>query len=216
MTDFFEERNEKLAQKLIESFKKRHFEAFYCKSREDALKKALELIPADDLISFGGSMSLGEIGIIDYLKTNRYNIIDSYDGKTPQEKKELSRKALLSDTFLMSSNAISEDGQLVNVDGVGNRIAALAFGPSNVIIIAGMNKVVKTLEDAVERARTIAAPVNMQRIASMIERQTPCVLTGSCANCLSKDSICSQIIITRLCAPEGRIKVILVGENLGY
>ncbi len=216
MTDFFKQRNEKLGQKVVEALQKRHFEAYFCKSKEDALKQALELIPHNHTISWGGSMSISEIGLTSALKSNNYNIIDRDSAKNPEEKKELTRNALFADTFLLSANAISEDGQLVNIDGTGNRIAALAFGPSNVIVIAGMNKVVKTLDDAVERARTIAAPVNMQRIASMIERKTPCAINGSCANCTSEDSICSHIIITRLCSPKNRIKVILVGENLGY
>ena len=116
----------------------------------------------------------------------------------------------------MSSNAITEDGQLVNIDGLGNRLAALLYGPKSVIVIAGMNKVAKTLDDAIQRARTVAAPVNMQRIALLMDRKTPCVSTGSCADCKSPDSICSQIVITRLCAPQGRIKVILVNESLGF
>ena len=216
MVDFFKQRNEKLATKVLESFQKRHFEAYYCPTKQDALNQAMNLIPKEDTVSWGGSMSIAEIGLIDALKSNGYKTIDRDSAKTPEEKKELTKKALLADTFLLSANAISEDGQLVNVDGTGNRIAALAFGPSNVIVIAGMNKVVKSLDDALQRARTVAAPVNMQRIASMFERNTPCVHTGSCANCTSQDSICSHIIITRLCSPKNRIKVILVGENLGY
>ena len=216
MTDFFKQRNEKLGQKVVEALQKRHFEAYFCKSKEDALKQALELIPHNHTISWGGSMSISEIGLTSALKSNNYNIIDRDSAKNPEEKKELTRNALFADTFLLSANAISEDGQLVNIDGTGNRIAALAFGPSNVIVIAGMNKVVKTLDDAVERARTIAAPVNMQRINAMAEKETPCVYSGACADCLSADSICSQIVITRLCKPAEKITVLLVNEELGY
>ena len=122
------------------------------------------------------------------------------------------RKALLCDTFLMSSNAISEDAQLVNIDGNGNRVAAMIYGPKNVIIIAGMNKVVKTLDDAYARARNIAAPSVVQRFPNA---KTPCNQTGSCHDCLSSDSCCAYIVTTRICRPAKKIKVIQVGENLG-
>jgi hypothetical protein len=122
------------------------------------------------------------------------------------------RKILLCDTFLCSSNAISEDGQLVNIDGNGNRVAAMIFGPRQVILVAGMNKVAKTLEDAYTRARTVAAPLATQRFP---QRKLPCLETGSCANCTAPDSACTFIVATRLCNPAGRIKVILVGKDLG-
>jgi L-lactate utilization protein LutB len=122
------------------------------------------------------------------------------------------RQALLCDTYLTSSNAISEDGQLVNIDGNGNRVSAMIFGPRQVIVIAGMNKVVKTAEDAMVRARTIAAPLNMQRFP---QAETPCQETGACGNCVSAGCICNYLVITRACKPPGRIKVILVGEDLG-
>jgi hypothetical protein len=121
-------------------------------------------------------------------------------------------QALLCGTFLCSSNAISEDGQLVNIDGNGNRVAAMIFGPRQVIVIAGMNKIAKTLEDAAGRARTVASPLTTQRFPTI---NTPCQETGSCADCLVADSICSFIVRTRICKPAGRIKVILVGKDLG-
>ena len=116
------------------------------------------------------------------------------------------------DTYLTGANAISEDGEIVNVDGNGNRVAAMTFGPKSVIVACGMNKVVKTAEDATSRARNTAAPVNAQRF----DIRTPCKTTGSCADCKSTDSICSYIVRTRLCKPAGRIKVVLVGEALGF
>lgn len=121
------------------------------------------------------------------------------------------RKALTCDTFLMSSNAISEDGQLVNIDGNGNRVAALCFGPRRVIVVAGMNKVVGTLDDAIARARHIAAPANLQRF----DVKTPCSTTGCCADCVSPQCSCAQIVVTRFSMNPNRIKVVLVGENLG-
>ena len=129
---------------------------------------------------------------------------------------QILRQALLCDTYLMGTNAITNDGELVNVDCIGNRVGALMFGPKSVIVIAGMNKVTDNIDVAIKRARNYAAPVNMQRIAEKNTRQTPCCKTGECHNCISKDSICSNIVITRLCNPQNRIKVILVGENLGF
>lgn len=213
---YLKERNEKLAKKVIAALEKRHFNAFYCENETDALNKILELVSKEETISWGGSVTLEQTGITKYLEQNGYNVINRDNARTPEEKAELTRKGLLCDTFLMSTNALSEDGQLVNVDGTGNRVAALCFGPKRVIVVAGMNKVAKTLEDALTRARTVAAPVNMQRIKDMSERQTPCVHTGSCADCLCDDSICCQVVTTRLSKPAGKINVILVNKELGY
>ena len=132
---------------------------------------------------------------------------------TPEEKTELMRQALLCDTYLMSSNAISSDGQLVNIDGNGNRCAALIYGPKQVLVVAGLNKVTGSLEAAMDRARNVAAPINAKRFAGL---QTPCYKAGLCGDCLSADCICSQIVITRTSRNKGRIKVILVGESLGF
>ena len=124
---------------------------------------------------------------------------------------DMLRQALTCDTFLMSSNAISEDGQLVNIDGMGNRVAALCFGPKQVIVVAGMNKVAGDLDSAMSRARHIAAPANVQRF----DVKTPCAVTGQCGNCTSPDCCCAQIVTTRFSKIPGRIKVVLVGEVLG-
>ncbi len=215
-SQFIKERNKKLAEKVVSALNKRHFDAFYCEDKNEALYKILEFISKDDVISWGGSMSINEIGLVDYLESNGYKTINRDKAKDPQEKLKCAIDSFSSDIFLMSANAISEDGQLVNIDGLGNRLAALCFGPKNVFVVAGMNKVSKTIEDAYQRARTYAAPCNMQRINSLAAKNTPCVKTGSCADCLSEDSICAQILTTRLCKPNGRIKVFLVNENLGY
>ena len=130
-----------------------------------------------------------------------------------KKSQELMRQALTCGTFIMSSNAISADGQLVNIDGTGNRVAALCFGPEQVIVVAGMNKVAGDLEGAMRRAREVAAAVNAQRFAGL---KTPCSVTGLCADCTGPDSICCQIVTTRICRPAGRIKVVLVGEELGF
>jgi L-lactate utilization protein LutB len=142
-----------------------------------------------------------------------YRLINRDAAKTPEEKADLQRQALLCDTFLSGTNALTEDGVLVNIDGNGNRVAAMCYGPRQVIIVTGINKVVKSLDDAVARARNLAAPLNAARFPSL---KTPCAANGACGNCRGADSICSQILVTRLCKPTGRIKVILIGEPLGF
>lgn len=211
---FVYERNQKLAKKTVINLQKRFFNAYYADTKEDAMQKAIELIPKTDVVAWGGSASATDL--IDYIKNNGYSLINRDEAKTPEEKTELTKKSLLCDTYIMGTNAISEDGQLVNIDATGNRVAALIYGPKSVIIISSVKKIMPTLEDAIKRARTVAAPINMQRISKISERNTPCLISGTCANCTSKDSICSQIVITRLCKPQGRIKIILTADDIGF
>lgn len=154
-------------------------------------------------------MSAQQIGLLDAVNAGEYNAIDRDKAPTPQAREEAMRSCLLADVFITGTNAMSVDGQLVNIDGNGNRVAAIVYGPRSVVVIAGMNKVTDTLEAAVSRARTVAAPMNKQRFPL----KTPCEVTGICGNC--KEGICNQLLITRNCKPAGRIKVILVGEVLG-
>jgi len=205
-------RNQKLGAQLVQALKSRFFDAWYVDDSAAALEKIVPLIPRDHVVSWGGSQTLDEIGIKEKLEREGYKLVDRDKAPSREERVEVMRQALLCDTFLTGCNAISEDGQLVNIDGFGNRVAAMIFGPRQVIVIAGMNKIAKTLDDALVRARTIAAPRNTQRFPS---NKTPCNETGSCANCKSPDSVCSFIVTTRLCKPAGRIKVILIGEDLG-
>ena len=205
-------RNEKLGAGLIKALSLRHFDAYYCASSSEAAEKILSLIPKTDVVSWGGSVTMEALGVIDRVKKGGWRVIDRSTAQSQEEKIEIMRRALLCDTYLTGANAISEDGEIVNVDGNGNRVAAMTFGPKSVIVACGMNKVVKTAEDAISRARNTAAPVNAQRF----DIRTPCKTTGSCADCKSTDSICSYIVRTRLCKPAGRIKVVLVGEALGF
>lgn len=202
---------DKKGPKVAENFNKRGFEAYYCPTKEEALKKAVSLIPESHVVSWGGSVSIDEIGLRPYVLEHR-QVIDRETAKTPAEKQDIMRSALTCDTFIMGTNAATEDGQLYNIDGNGNRVAALIFGPKQVVVIVGMNKVEPTLEAAITRARTVASPINMQRFS----KKTPCAVTSMCADCNSPDSICNQMVRTRRCAPAGRIKVILVGENVGF
>ena len=197
--------------KTVEAMKKRHFDAYYCSTAAEAVKKALELIPKTDSVSWGGVMTVDELGLKQRLAQEGYTLIDRDTAKDPVEKQALMHQALSCGTFLMSSNAISKDGQLVNIDGMGNRVAAMCYGPRQVVVIAGMNKVLGTLDDAIARARNIAAPANAQRFGI----KTPCGLTGQCGDCTSPDCICSYVVVTRNSMVHERIKVILVGEDLG-
>lgn len=197
---------------LVKNLQKRHFEAYYCQTKEAALEKALELIPEGATVGWGGAYSAIQIGLIQALNGGSYNTIDRDKCPTPEEKQQAARDCLSADFFLTGANGLSLDGQMVNIDGNGNRVGAIIFGPKNVLVIAGMNKVCDNLEAAVQRARTVAAPMNQQRF----QGKTPCTVTGTCADCLSESCICNQIVITRNCRPAGRIKFILVGEDLGF
>ena len=197
---------------LVKALEKRHFEAYYCSTAEEAVEKVLSLIPAGDVVSWGGVATVDQLGIKDRLRQRNQPVIDRDTAKTQDERVSMLHQALGCDTFLMSSNAISEDGQLVNIDGTGNRVAALCYGPRQVIVVAGMNKVAGDLDSAMARARHIAAPANAQRF----DGKSPCRITGQCADCTSPDCICAQMVITRFCNPAGRIKVVLVGEELGF
>ena len=203
---------QKRGQILLKNLKKRRFDAYYCDTKEDALAKALELIPEESTVGWGGVMSAHQIGLIRAVNEGNYHAIDRDKCSTAQEKLNAARACLDADYFLMSANALSMDGQMVNIDGNGNRVAALIYGPKNVLIIAGMNKVCDTIEAAVQRARTVAAPMNQQRI----QGKTPCITTAVCADCQSEECICNHIVITRGSRHPGRIKFIIVGEDLGF
>ena len=210
MSDIKKSYYEKRGKILVKNLKSRHFDAYYCATKEDALAKALELIPEGSTVGWGGVMSAHEIGLVKALNEGNYNAIDR-DKLPPEQRAEAAAKSMFADFFLTSANGLSLDGEMVNIDGLGNRVAAIIYGPKNVLVIAGMNKVCDTLEDAITRARTVAAPMNQQRFTS----PNPCGVTGTCADCKSETCICNHIVITRHCRPVGRIKFILVGEDLG-
>lgn len=199
----------KRAQTLVKNLKSRHFGAIYCKTAEEALEKALELIPEGASVGWGGATSAQQIGLLDAVHDSKYRCIDR---DTAPDRAQAMRDCLHADVFITGANAISLDGQMVNIDGIGNRLAAICYGPKSIIVIAGMNKVCDTLEAAVTRARTVAAPVNKQRFPG----ETPCLVTGSCGDCRSENCICNEILVTRNCRPAGRIQFVLVGEELGF
>ena len=211
MTQMHKEYYAKRGQVLVKNLKSRHFDAYYCDTKEEALEKALELIPQGATVGWGGVMSAHQIGLVEALNAGDYRAIDRDKCLTPEEKLQAAKDSMFADVFLTGANGLSLDGEMVNIDGTGNRVAAIVYGPKEVLVIAGMNKVSDTLEDAITRARTVAAPLNQQRFGL----NNPCTVTGTCADCKSETCICNQILITRNSKPAGRIKVILVGEDLG-
>ena len=212
MSDVIAKRNALAAQRVIRMLQARHHEAYYALDRAEALKIALSLIPEGGTVGWGGSLSVEQIGLKDAVRAGNYRAIDRDRAATPEEKAALERQAFFADAYLMGTNALTEDGQLVNIDGRGNRVAALCYGPERVIVIAGINKLAADLESAISRARHTAAPINAQRFPG----KTPCCERGICGDCHADDCICSQIVITRGSMTPGRIKVILVGEALGF
>lgn len=204
---------ENQAQSIISKLKARKMEGYYCDNLEDVKQKVLELIgDAGKSIGYGGSMTIDDSDLKEQIAAAGHFIINREEmGKTPEGVKECNARLVNADTFLMSTNAITLDGELINIDGRGNRVSFMIYGPDQVIIIAGMNKVVSNVEDGIRRVRNFATPPNTVRLNC----DTPCAKTGQCANCLA-DSICCQVVITRVSRFPGRIKVILVGEELGY
>ena len=200
-------RNELLANTVIKGLKSRNMSGYYAADKEEALKLALELIPEGSTIAMGGCMSAHEIGLISALEEGNYHYIDR-DKLDP-------RAGLLAaydaDVFLTSANAITDDGILVNIDGNANRVSCIAQGPKKVVFIVGMNKVCSDLDNAMKRARNVAAPANAQRF----DIKTPCKETGKCFDCKSPDTICCQFLITRYSRHQDRIHVILVNDVLG-
>lgn len=212
MTEHEITRNRLRGEQVVEALKKRNFDACYVKTKEEALRKALEWIPEGSSVGWGGSSSIAEIGLQDAIRQGNYVAIDRDTAQTPEEREQIMHDVLNADFFLCSANAISEDGIMVNIDGHANRLAAMCYGPSHVLYIIGMNKVVASAQDAYRRARHEAAPINAMRF----ELNTPCRATGCCYDCQSPDTICCQILITRHSQIPGRGMVILVGEPLGF
>ena len=205
-------RNERLAAKLIKNLERRHFEAHYCHTAEDIIAKVKSIIPEGSSITWGGSMSIRDIGLTQVLKDGNYVVYDRDDVTTAEEKLAVYRKAFEVDYYLASTNAISEDGVLVNIDGNGNRVAAITWGPKHVIFVVGLNKVAQDVGAALQRARSTASPIN----AARFDIDTPCQKDGMCHNCNSPQSICNYIHFLRNSHPEKRHIVILTDLTLGY
>lgn len=212
MNENIVKRNELLAQKVIKGLESRNMSGYYAASKEEALKKALEIIPEGSSVTMGGAMSAYEIGLVDAIKAGNYRFIDRENAKTPEEKRKAMLEGYDADFFLSSANAMTDDGVLVNIDGNSNRVSMIAQGPKKVLFIIGMNKVTSDIDSAMKRARNVAAPINAQRFGL----STPCSKLGTCMNCKSPDTICCQFLITRFSRHTDRIHVILVNDDLGF
>lgn len=198
---------------MVKAMQRRHFDAYYCATASEAKAKVNELIPDGASVTWGGTMTVRDIDIPKMLQERgTLKVWDRDKVETPEEKQEMYLRAFQADYYLSSANAITEDGVIVNIDGNGNRVAAITWGPQHVIFVVGMNKVAQDPEAALKRARSTAAPIN----AARFDIQTPCQLDGQCHNCNSPQSICNYIHFLRNSSKPGRIIVILVGENLGY
>lgn len=209
-----EKRNALLAEKLVGNLKQRHYEAFFCPTAQEAVEKITGMIPEGSSVTWGGSMTIRDMGLTKALHNKEgLDIWDRDLASSREEAQEIYRRAFYADYYLSSVNAMSEDGEIVNIDGNGNRVAAITFGPKRVILVVGINKVAQNLDAAISRARSLAAPVNMMRFANL---NTPCKHDGMCHDCKSPDSICNYIQIMRNSHPVGRHIVVIVGEELGY
>ena len=208
-----ETRNKLLGEKLIKNLNRRHIEAHYCPTSQEAVDKVLELIADGSSVTWGGSMTVRDMGIPKALKERgNLEVLDRDVVEGAEEKQQMYLRAFTADVYLSSANAISEDGVIVNVDGNGNRVAAITWGPKKIIFIIGLNKVAQNVEAAIARARSTASPINAQRF----DINTPCKVDGVCHNCNSAESICSYIHLLRNSRTAGRHVVVLVGEDLGY
>ncbi|MCP4119977.1 MAG: lactate utilization protein [Desulfobacteraceae bacterium] len=200
-----------------EALEKNNFEVFLADTRDDAKKIALEeIIPGLNVksVSWGGSMSFVSTGLFHALNSDEnLTVLNTFDKSiAPEEQMELRRQSLLVDLFVTGTNAVTEEGQLVNLDMIGNRTGGITFGPKHVIIIVGRNKICHDLGEAMDRVKNLAAPINVMSL----DKNAPCKETGFCHDCHGPDRICNTWTITEKCFPKKRVKIIIVNEDLGF
>ena len=204
------------AYTIIKHLEKRNMEGYFFENSASCVEAILDMIPEGSTIAWGGSESFKEAGMLDALKnsaaSNNFELIDRSTPKTPEEERAIYGRSVLSDYFFMSTNAITVDGQLINIDGNSNRVGCLVHGPRHVMILVGMNKIVSDVEAGIGRVQNVASPANAKRL----NKNTPCGVAGVCGNCLSPDCMCNNIVITRRSGHTGRIKVFFIAEELGY
>lgn len=204
---------EKRVMKTITNLEKRNMHGYYITNIDDLYRKINELIPDGSTVSVGGSMTLFETGVIGYLRSRKVEFYDRYaEGLTPEDIKEIYRQSFGVDGYFASANAITEEGEIYNVDGRGNRVAAMIYGPDKVVLVVGTNKIVKDLDEAIERNRRIAAPANVQRLSM----ETPCYHTGVCTRCNSPQKICNAYTVIDRQMTSDRMHVIFMDGTYGY
>ena len=205
--------NEKKIERTIVNLEKNNIKAYYAKSDDEIFQTIKDIVKDGETVSVGGSMTLFETKIIDFLRSGRYNFLDRYkENLTQTDLKEIYRKSFSANTYFASPNAITEEGEIFNVDGNGNRVAAILYGPDKVILIVGVNKIVKNIDEAIKRNKDISGPANAKRL----NLQTPCAKVGYCMDCESKDRICCEYTVIKRQRNENRIHVIFVNDNLGF
>lgn len=203
------------AAQVIQAMKKRNITGHYCPTAAQAVETICGMIPAKSLVGLGGSVSIIESGLVEALRKMDIRLLDRYrEGVPPEEVAAMRYEGLQSDVFIASSNAVTADGKLVNIDGTGNRVAAMIFGPKKVILMVGMNKIVPDVETAIKRVKNTATPPNALRVGV----ETPCSHKGFCQDphCQVPHRICAQVVITEASMTPDRIHVVLVGQALGF
>lgn len=204
---------DKKIERTIENFNKHNMNAYCVKDKISLINKISDILEDGNTVSVGGSMTLFETGVIDFLRSGKYNFLDRYEeGLTPKDIKNIFRKSFSADAYIVSSNAITEEGELYNVDGNGNRVAAMIYGPDKVIVVVSYNKIVKNIDEAIKRNREISAPANAKRLA----RKTPCTEVGYCMDCKSPDRICNDYVVIKRQGVKERIYILILEEDFGY
>jgi hypothetical protein len=205
--------SEKQVERTIKNLNNRNMEGYFLKNREELLEKLKTFIPEGSTVGVGDSMTLFETGVIEFLRSGKFNFLDKYDESLNKDsKREIYIKNFSSDTFLCSTNALTEKGELYNIDGNGSRVAPMIYGPTQVIVVAGINKIVRDLEEAEKRVRQYAAPIDAKRL----NKDTPCSKLGYCIDCKSPERICNDFVVISGQFIKGRIKVLIIDERLGY
>jgi L-lactate utilization protein LutB len=203
----------KKIERTMENLEKNNMEAFLVEDENELIEMMGKTITQGSTVSVGGSMTLFETGVIDFLRSGKFNFLDRYaDGLSPEDMKQLFRDSFSANFYFTSTNAVTETGTLYNVDGTGNRTAAMIYGPDNIIVIVGINKLVTTEDEAIERNREVSGPANAKRLS----RKTPCTELGYCTDCTSPDRICNSFTFIKRQGAKGRIKVYIVNKDLGY
>jgi L-lactate utilization protein LutB len=204
---------EQKIKRTMENLEKNNIESYFVEDNSALIEKISRFVKEGDTVSVGGSMTLFETGVIEFLRNGKFNFLDRYEqGLNGNDIKDIFRKTFSADVYFVSSNAVTEKGELYNVDGNGNRVAAMIYGPDSVIVIVGVNKIVRDVKEAIERNKEYAAPANAKRL----NRNTPCTKVGYCMDCSSSERICNDYVLIRRQGQKGRIKVIIVGKELGY
>ena len=209
--------------KTLDSLRRHNMAAYYVETKEEVLPLLESLMNDGETVTHGGSETLKQCGVIDLLNSGRYNYLDRSKAADREEVEEIYRKSFSADTYLTSSNAVTEGGLLFNVDGNSNRVAAICYGPKQVIFICGFNKIVKDLDEAVVRLKTVASPKNTKRLGcdTYCAREGECLAMGRdasymCDGCKSPERICCNYVVSARQRHKDRMKVIIVGEELGY